>query len=229
MSNIPPSFQQQAYGQTGSFSQPPRSSGGMSIWTILGITAAVVMLMVILLCSGLIFLGMRVAVDSKQLRVARDSIGVSEIQVPENWQDIRGAQRNEDASLQLGNRFAETYAMIITEPKSDFDEASTKFPTAEGSFSVKDYSELIVEHMITNSTGLVATNNSTVTVGNRPAIRVNLKGNVSGIPLAYVLTFVDGNKHFHQVHAWTLANRETTNMPTLLKVVDSFRETNAHE
>jgi hypothetical protein len=139
MSNIPPSFQQPVYGQTGSFSQPPRSSGGMSIWTILGITAAVVMLMVILLCSGLIFLGMRVAVDSKQLRVARDSIGVSEIQVPENWQDIRGAQRNEDASLQLGNRFAETYAMIITEPKSDFAEASTKFPTADGGFSLKDY------------------------------------------------------------------------------------------
>jgi hypothetical protein len=224
-------YGQQPYGvpPPGNFGQPygggQRKKSGPSVLLILGIIAGVVAFGGLLVCGGMFYLVSQVAVDSKVTKQVIASDGLCELQVPSNWQDIGGSIRNEEASLQLGNLFAETYSMVLTEPHADFVGAETTNPNPDGSFSLRDYSDLIVSLMSSaEGSGLKKVSSDPVTMGGRSAIRFRLVGNVDGIPLVYILTVVDGENHFHQVHVWTLASRETSNMPTLLSVADSFQE-----
>lgn len=192
---------------------------------ILGIIGGVLAFGGLLMCGGIYFFVSQVATDSDVTKQVIASDGVSELQVPTNWTNISGSLRNEEASLQLGNLYAETYGMVLTEPKADFEGAETTNPNPDGSFSLGDYSDVIVMMMTSaEGTGLKEESRNSIVVDGRSATRFRLSGTVEGVPLVYDLTLVDGKEHFHQVHVWTLADRESRNMPTLMAVADSFKE-----
>jgi len=145
--------------------------------------------------------------------------GLTELQVPSNWSELTGPDRNPNASMQYCNIFAETYSLVLTETKAEVAAAMEK---REEDFVIGDYADLIINSL--KQDGFNVEPDKTVTVNGLKGIRVRLKTKHDGIKIAYFVTFVEGKTHFHQVHCWTLQSREERNMPTLEKVANSFRE-----
>ena len=109
--------------------------------------------------------------------------------------------------------------MVITESRKELADATG---VAEADFSLDDFTTLMTDYM--TSTDFKAQPPTPVTVNGMPAQRVKMTTEYEGTPIAYLVTFVQGDRHFHQVHCWTLTSREAQKMPTLTKVADSFRE-----
>ncbi|QEG21852.1 hypothetical protein [Mariniblastus fucicola] len=196
----------------------PAPKSGMSVLKIILIIGSIFGLLFVAAIAGLVYFVMQLAVDSDTLETTVADDQVTSLELPSNWTDLRGADRNVDASLQYGNLFAETYAMILTESKSDF----LQMFGADAQFGIDDYSELIVEGMADANFKLGAAD--PVTVNGLSGRRIRMTTELEGIPIVYLVTLIDGNNHFHQVHCWTMQSRETKNMPTLKKIADSFRE-----
>lgn len=114
--------------------------------------------------------------------------------------------------------------MVISEPKLDFAAEIPVNPNPDGSYSLDDYSTLVIGAMTSPDVGLTNTGKTSVTINGMPALRYNLEGRIDGVNVRYLATMVEGKDHFHQVHGWTLRSREEANVPKLLTVVDSFQE-----
>lgn len=197
----------------------------ISAGAIVAIVVGVVLLLT-MLCAGAAFFFIRnMAVDSTDLVTKRTNDGIASLEVPKNWKPILGSDANPEASLQLGNLFAETYAMVLSEAKSDFAEIGGDNPNEDGSYSLEDYTDLIISMMSAPGAGITASPKESMTHQAMPAYRFTLKGSVDGNGVAFTGMIVEGERHFHQVLCWTLAQQEAKNMPVLKSVLSSFRET----
>lgn len=146
------------------------------------------------------------------------------MEIPENWMPITGVNANPEASLQMGNMFAETYAMVLSENKSDFNSFAAGNPLMSEEFSLEDYTDLILSNMTAPGSGMTHTPQQSTTLNGMPAYSFKINGSFDGNPVVFTGMTVDGKRHYHQVLCWTLANREEANMPKLNQVLQSFKE-----
>ena len=120
--------------------------------------------------------------------VANDRI--SQLEVPSNWTEISGPDRNAAASIQYGNILGEKFAMVISESKAEVNEGYDK------SFSIDDFTELATQGMTAQGFKVGLTKN--VTVNGLPGRRLRVDGEVEGLPIVYVMTILEGDSNFHQ-------------------------------
>jgi hypothetical protein len=121
---------------------------------------------------------------------------------------------SEDATLSVGNLFAEEYLIVISEAKSIF----------EPGFGLTDFAEVASEQTIDSIEGAIVTELVAKTVNGMPAFEREISGEIEGIDITYFNTYLEGGSHFHQVLTWTLTKRKEKTMPNLKAAAASFRE-----
>ncbi|MEM7600193.1 MAG: hypothetical protein AAF357_02120 [Verrucomicrobiota bacterium] len=138
--------------------------------------------------------------------------GLAEVTAPGTWtaQDFD----NDVASLQIGNLIGNQYLLIISEEKQEFVPE----------FGIQEYAETISEQMkeVVRNPGepeLIP-----MEIGGLVAFRRELEGEIDGMPIAYLNTFIEGEDHFHQVLTWTLVEMKDRHFPLFRTTVKSFRE-----
>ncbi|MBG0814188.1 hypothetical protein [Planomonospora sp. ID82291] len=142
-------------------------------------------------------------------RLVKAADGKSSITVPSDWKKLALL---DSAGIQQGNTVKEQYLMVISENKSGFD------------FDLSGYAEAITGKMQESLTDPVLGEQRSLFVNGAPARQYELRGTTQGLDLVYWVTFVEGEQSFHQVVAWTLANRGDAHGPLLRQVSETFKE-----
>lgn len=122
---------------------------------------------------------------------------------------------NAEADIQAMNGFRELYVVVLTEPKSDFEEA----------FTLQQYADLASQPFFTGVNATPGTPKSIKTDAGAPMLQYDVHGTADGHKIGYLVSFVDTGSHFHQVLAWTLEERFSQHRETLTKICASLRST----
>ena len=181
---------------------------------IIGIVIGVMVLGFVALAG----LGFYVAKNERKAaettRTVRATDDKSEIEVPSNW--ANHASLNEDAVVQVGNERNDEFLIVISEPKADF----------EPSFTVERYADLALDAMKTKGTirDIKIGKRTKLKVGPRDAVRNEVEGIFNVLSVSYAITFIDGEKSFHQIMVWAPRSRFESRKSEYEDTVGTFRE-----
>lgn len=148
-------------------------------------------------------------VSETKVVTARDQ--KSQLTVPTSWEDAPAAFKNEHATLQVGEARREQYILIVSASDVDFDNFA-------------GFSEACLEEARTLLEGAEIGEARQVTIGGLAAVQHVITGKASGFKIAFWYTMIEGKRGFYQVVGWTLPSKKAEAEPTILKVIDSFRE-----
>ena len=150
-----------------------------------------------------------VEAPDKKIR-ARD--GNSEVSVPDAWREL--SNLNDEAKLEAGNPTLEEYLIVLTEAKTDFAIPIT----------LERYAEINLGTLRRVVQGATVSSPTKLTVDGRNAVQYEVRGTVDLLNIVYLVTYVDGRKHVHQIVAWTLGSKYSSNKSRFEQVAKSFRE-----
>lgn len=138
-----------------------------------------------------------------------------QIQVPTDW--FTRKDLNDDAVIQASNKASNLFAVVISEPKDQFDKGT----------QLKDYADIVIENFLEKNEEQAKAKKEAVktTVNGRPALQYEIEMKLSKITsITMLYTIVEGSKGFHQIMAWTYSSRWDEQQPLLKTITDSFRE-----
>jgi hypothetical protein len=135
----------------------------------------------------------------------------SQLTVPVSWQDVPKSFRNDLAVIQLGDLRREQYILVVTQHKEDFG-------------SLEAFSEASVEATRSALTGADVSAPRELTIGGLSALQYEITGRAAGVNVVFWYTLVAGKNAFYQVAAWTLPSKRAEAEPTIVQVINSFRE-----
>ena len=147
------------------------------------------------------------AADKKKLMASND--GSFSIEVPGNWKSM--PELNDDAQIAAGNSIRDVYAMIIPNPRSDY----------EGSF--KEFDELVLEVLLSSLEKSLVSPVESLTIQGHPAQRRRVEGTIEKTRVVYYLVTLETKDTHYQIMAWTMPSREMTMKPMLDEVINSFK------
>ena len=137
--------------------------------------------------------------------------GVSRLTLPPGWERTTGM--NAEADLQAVNHRDGLALIAMSESKVDFD----------ASLDIDGYARIILDLMSEKIKNAVVGPPSHLTIGGHQAVRFRVTGVANSVRLGFALTFVDGDRYFHQI---TVSSRESTfeaNRPAMNAAVATFR------
>jgi hypothetical protein len=128
---------------------------------------------------------------------------------PKSWKETN---LNDIATIQMAAVLKEQYMIVIEESALDFDE----------SFTLDDYTAIIVENMKAGVEGAEEPILSDITVGSSvPAKQFELTGTVDKIKVKYLITCIENNGVFYQVITWSLQSRYDEAKPVFDEILTS--------
>jgi hypothetical protein len=145
--------------------------------------------------------------------VVRSTDGKFQITVPAGW--LPDALKTEKTDMKAANTLQEMYVMVINEAKTDFTDDIT----------LDRYTSIVQDAMNEKLTDPQSAPPIETTIGGNPARQYEMRGAMSNIKIAYLVTTIETADHYHQVITWTLKSRFEENRATLQKVAESFRTT----
>ena len=167
----------------------------------------------------LLFRPLRTRVQSTGLRqqappaasTLRDGeLGLATLNLPARWR--AAASLNEQATLQATDPARQRFAVVISEPRDDFD----------GTVDLSDHAGRTLAQLA-DSLRLVAINGPTErTVNGYRALQFEIEGYHQGVRLVYLHTTIEGRRAFHQVLVWS--TRSAYDRAVFNEVVDGVEE-----
>ncbi|MGH3863823.1 hypothetical protein [Actinokineospora sp.] len=136
--------------------------------------------------------------------------GRSAVTIPAKWAELPEEFRVPGSVLAFGQVFQERYLMVVSDDKSDFTDFA-------------DYEET-AEIALTSLSGAVVGQPVDTTLGGLPAVQYEVNGMFDDMAVVYWCTVVEGERAYHQILTWTLADRRAASEPSLREVVNTFRE-----
>jgi acyl carrier protein len=152
--------------------------------------------------------GKAIAQQSKSQTAVSDD-GWVRLEIPGTWRKLR--ELHDDASLKVGNKFREEYAIVISELKADFDG------TLDGYAKIATGS---IRESLGSSAEVGPIENATA--GKFSARRCRLAGKVDNLRVVYLHYSVETPEGFHQLIMWTLPSKERVARPAFERVAGSF-------
>ena len=135
-----------------------------------------------------------------------------QLQVPDSWEELKGM--NPAASIGVGNKFDENYAIVISDSMEDFGN-----PPALEDFAT------VQLRLFTKRLGSVKVSEAVAVADyDPPAIRYEVRARIDKLDVAYMVTFLRTEKRFAQIITWTLASRWEDNRGILERVSNSLQE-----
>lgn len=143
--------------------------------------------------------------------VLKSTDGKFQLTVPGGWRDAPSL--HDSASLKAANGLNEMYVIVISENKIDF---------ADG-MNLDKYTDITRTGMMSKLKSPEATPPTKVTIHGIPGRQYLLQGEGQNVKVAYLITDVETDSHYHQIITWTLLSRISKNQPILQQVTESFR------
>jgi len=137
--------------------------------------------------------------------------GLIQVTVPSNWYESKTLHKSAD--IQAGEDQGETYLLVVSELRS-----AIQSKTMDG-YSI--YTRQKLSGSLGESKIFGPWYSS---VKGRPAVRCEIHGKSDGLNLIYMHEVVETPRYFHQVVAWTRADKFEKNKPEMLKIMESFQE-----
>ena len=136
-----------------------------------------------------------------------------QLQVPATWDDLKG-DLNPAASIEVGNKFEETYAMVIEDSREDFADPPSLEDFAQG--QLRFFTRRLESPSLSEGVS--------VADYDQPAVRHELSATVDNLNVMYTITFIETDQRFVQIFAWTLTSEWEENRGTLQRVSNSLQE-----
>jgi hypothetical protein len=137
-------------------------------------------------------------------------LGLAAIKLPVRWR--AAASLNDQAAIQATDPFRQRFAVVISEPREDFDVT----------VDLSDHAGRTLTQLA-DSLRLVAINGpSERTVQGCRALQFEVEGYHQGVRLVYLHTTIEGRRAFHQVLAWS--TRSSYDRKLFDEIVDGFEE-----
>jgi hypothetical protein len=149
------------------------------------------------------------AVERKECKALDGTIAVN---VPGDWIDM--PQLNALATIRAGNKSKEQYLIVISEPKSDFQD-----------MTLETHHQTTRNQMLQKMKNGSGTNPTTKKINGYPALQDELHGTRENTNVVFLHTTVDTGDHYHQILAWTLKSRWVKHKDLLSEVTNSFHRT----
>ena len=175
--------------------------------------APLFLLLIFSLGCGLINQVKKQVEESKKPKVINSTDNKCQLTVPGSWNLEKDL--NDVANLQVANRFAEQYTIVISESKQDFGPK----------MDINKFTDLIRKEVPTAVPGAFITENNPITINGYPAVQFEVEGSIDDIKAKWLYTMVDAPNNFHQIIAWSLNSKYEKNKPVFLEVINSFKET----
>lgn len=127
---------------------------------------------------------------------------------------VESSSLHKHAELQASNIFAELYVVV-------FNEKKTSFPAH---IDLKRYDALVRNNM-KKKLGKTGKKEKTsdVSVNGHKAVRGALYGRIGKVKVGYLLTSIETHDSYHQVLAWTLRSHFKKQLPTFIKMTNTFK------
>jgi transcription initiation factor TFIIIB Brf1 subunit/transcription initiation factor TFIIB len=146
-------------------------------------------------------------------QVVRSDNGDLRLTKPRGWRVDN--ELNDVADIQISNETKESYLIVMSEFKSDFEESMT----------YEDHSALTREFMKEGLVNYREVNGPTLVEFNMmKGVQYEITGSVDGIKITYLHTTLAGMRYFHQLIAWSLPSTYEENRPVFDKILQSFYE-----
>ena len=135
-----------------------------------------------------------------------------QLQVPNSWEELKGL--NPAASIEVGNKFDENYAIVISDSMEDFGD-----PPA-----LEDFADVQLRLFSKRMESVDVSEGVSVEDYDSPAIRHEVRATIDNLNVAYMVTFLKTENRFAQIITWTLASRWEDNRDILERVSNSLQE-----
>jgi hypothetical protein len=132
--------------------------------------------------------------------------------VPDSWEELRGLNRS--ASIGVGNKFDENYAIVISDSMDDFGD-----PPA-----LEEFADVQLRHFTKRLESVETSEGVSVADYDSPAIRYEVRATIDNLNVAYMVTILKTENRFAQIITWTLASRWDDNRGILERVSNSLQE-----
>ena len=144
-------------------------------------------------------------------RVLKDTeLDLASLKLPARWR--AAAALNDQAALQATDPLRQRFAVVISEPREDFD----------GAMDISDHAGRTLAQLA-DSLRLVAINGPTERLVNGcRALQFEVEGYHQGVRLVYLHTTIEGRRAFHQLLVWS--TRSAFDRVLFDEVVDGFEE-----
>ncbi|MBA4148150.1 MAG: hypothetical protein H0X66_08540 [Verrucomicrobia bacterium] len=185
----------------------PKNSGTRALIIVLSI-----------LVGGIVLVGVLAAIFIPNIvrEVSKPKVVVSSdeqfsLTVPRLWTELK--ELHQEGELRYGNKYAETYVIVLTDAKEDLDEDLT----------LESHSDLTREGIVSSLAKASVSKPTRLTINGDDAIQYEISGSADNINIVYFHTTVEDEDHFHQILTWTLKSRFSKNKDEMRKVVSSFK------
>ena len=149
------------------------------------------------------------AVKPSTTKVVTATDRQSRVAVPKSWKKM---ELVDDGVIEVGDKVSNQYLIVLTERKADLD------------MDLRRFSRVVIASLTEHVTSKQLSAPTSLRVGGRPALQVQIRGTINGIRVVYWHTSVEGVRNYHQVIAWTVASQEKRDGPKLRQIISSFRE-----
>lgn len=134
------------------------------------------------------------------------------LEIPRTWQTL--PDLNAEATISVGDRLQGEYLIVLTEAKADFAK----------DFTLQKYADLTLTAMLQKMSLPTKSGPKPMVINGQQALRYEVDGTVDYMNIAYLITYVEGPKCYHQILAWTLKSRYDAKRDLLARVSGTLQE-----
>ena len=142
-------------------------------------------------------------VESDNLTSTNGSVVLS---LPSGWAEAESL--NPEADLQAMNEQDNLFAIVLTEPKEDFD------------LDVKEHSDLTIGTLLENVEEPDVIGPTDITLSGMPALQYQVTATIEGINVVYVHTTIKTDGYYHQILLWTTKSQFRKSEQELMGILD---------
>jgi len=137
--------------------------------------------------------------------------GLFSVTIPKGWVEVNDYSLNDIADLQALKRLGNQYFAALIEHKDDLE------------FTFDEWMEYVVENYLAAFEEVNISDGNEILINGLPAMQFEIKGTMDHVKVVILATYVEGENHFAQILAWTLASKYTSSVDDLKSITNSIK------
>jgi hypothetical protein len=133
------------------------------------------------------------------------------VTIPKGWVEVNDYSLNDVADLQAQKRFGNQYFAALIEHKDDLE------------FTFDEWMEYVIENYLAAFDDVNMSEGNEILIDGYPAIQFEIKGTIDHAKVVILVTYVEGENHFAQILAWTLASKYKSSVDELKLITNSIK------
>lgn len=143
------------------------------------------------------------------------------VSIPEYMTEMKSL--HDDASFEYANLFKETYIIVLDESKEEFINTFKEIEIYNDSLTaLENYSNFQIESF-KESIGAIDVKELESRIKNIPSEIHEFNGEVEGLNIAYLVSFVEAENKMYMLMSWTMKNRYRKYKETFKLIHSTFK------